>query len=375
MTFVPSRLNEKRQSKGGLEIAIARTNPDDYLIAFYLDGIYDDRKNYKRCFPETNIRLFSKDRHKPHDKYDTIYKIANPPIFDASDLNSHYKPRIRDSQEYGNIVHTPFITGCWQISAAHLKTLEKEGKVFRSARMTFLDPDEFFELAPRGIYSFERYIWGYIAYAVNTPDFAPEVHNFLPESDLRLPQFEFGDPKYHVSTYRDQKVIIRLSDGMIKLPEKPYQEVIDGIKRRGFRVTEDGNFQREIKYDVVDKSYSGGMQISFSGNPTTVALQDLFGWPSDGQLVQFLPSDSNNWVLGGKILNMLKISIDTTGDMKTYEITASIQRPKKKSTKRRRASTEGGTAGTSTRRRRQSNRQRTAQACDSEKEDGCVMDS
>lgn len=162
---------------------------------------------------------------------------------------------------------------------------------------------------------------------------------------------------------------------MIKLPEKPYQEVIDGIKRRGFRVTEDGNFQREIKYDVVDKSYSGGMQISFSGNPTTVALQDLFGWPSDGQLVQFLPSDSNNWVLGGKILNMLKISIDTTGDMKTYEITASIQRPKKKSTKRRRASTEGGTAGTSTRRRRQSNRQRTAQACDSEKEDGCVMDS
>ncbi|CCI47123.1 unnamed protein product [Albugo candida] len=356
MTFVPSRLNEKRQSKGGLGIAIARTNSDDYLIAFYLDGIYDDRKNYKRCFPETNIRLLSKDRHKPHDKYDTIYKIANPPTFDASDLNSHYKPRIRDSQEYGNIVHTPFITGCWQISAAHLKTLEEEGKVLQSANMTILDPDEFFELAPRGIYSLN-------------------VHTFIPENDLRLPQFEFGDPKYHVSTYRDQRVLIRLSDGMIKLPEKPYQEVIDGIKRRGFRVTEDGNFQREIKYDVVDKSYSGGMQISFSGNPTTIALQDLFGWPSDGQLVQFLPSDSNNWVLGGKILNMLKISIDTTGDMKTYEITASIQRPKKKSTKRRRASTEGGTAGTSTRRRRQSNRQRTAQACDSEKEDGCVMDS
>lgn len=153
MTFVPSRLNEKRQSKGGLGIAIARTNSDDYLIAFYLDGIYDDRKNYKRCFPETNIRLLSKDRHKPHDKYDTIYKIANPPTFDASDLNSHYKPRIRDSQEYGNIVHTPFITGCWQISAAHLKTLEEEGKVLQSASMTILDPDEFFELAPRGIYS------------------------------------------------------------------------------------------------------------------------------------------------------------------------------------------------------------------------------
>lgn len=182
------------QYKCGLHAAIAPINDDEYLMVLHLDDTTDEYKNCKRCLPKTEFTLHSKTLHVPQATYDTIYLPTYPPVFDSTDLNSHYD------------IDRRFLPGCWRISAVDLKTSKNEGNLSHWTSMAILHVDKFLDLAPKGIYTFGRYKSSSIIYAVDLKYMTTVVQNAKSNSDLILPDFSIVDSNYVLQRIRNKKL-------------------------------------------------------------------------------------------------------------------------------------------------------------------------
>lgn len=285
--------HEGQEPIWGLKVEVATVESNIILMAFYQDGDSSPVTPFKRCWPYSRITLSSSTTIKYMRKYDISFSNDDyqSQIDDAMKKGYHYEPE-------SEIIYEHAIPGCWKLSPSYLNKLYIEREMLFEIKLgvTILAADAFVDMAPKGIYSFK---WnkekGLIAYAVDTTKISTERSDFIPERNLVIPEVSIGDTRIHLQGLR-----IRLSHDMIELSNEAYRAALEQATQR-----------RDVE-----------MKIKIPGNFDTNGFSQLFRLPivRKGTPIYHC-SKTTKWVLGAVILRMFKISIDTTGRKKLYQIT------------------------------------------------------
>ncbi|CCI43936.1 unnamed protein product [Albugo candida] len=287
--------HEGQEPIWGLKVEVATVESDIFLMAFYQDGDSSPVTPFKRCWPYSRITLSSSTTIKYMRKYDISFSNDDfqSQIDDAMKKGYHYEPE-------SEIIYEHAIPGCWKLSPSYLNKLYIQREMLFEIKLgvTILAADAFVDMAPKGIYSFK---WnkekGLIAYAVDTTKISTERSGFIPERSLVIPEVSIGDTRIHKQGLR-----IRLSHDMIELSNEAYRAALAQASQ--------GRERRDVE-----------MEIKIPGNFDTNGFSQLFRLPivREGTPIYHC-SKTTKWVLGAAILRMFKISIDTTGRKKLYQI-------------------------------------------------------
>ncbi|KAL0583551.1 hypothetical protein ABG067_006575 [Albugo candida] len=298
----------------GLRVEVAQIDHEEYVMAFYMNHTYEHQIALQRCWPKTEIKVsLAKNGVEGYNSYDILPPSGNPPAHDPSKRDRHYDPEsMRDTK----VESMDIIPGCWKMSSSLLENLYNKGKLLRRGHnMMVLGADEFVDLAPRGIYSFE---WNekinFFVHPVNTPD----NNDIKLQRDLVFPAVRFGGTKF-----KDQRIQIHLDNDPIKLPKDTYEIILEKIKAKTHvpSSSKKPEYKRIASGDPDDVIFDNTV-IIFPGKESPTRMTEMFRptISSEGT-VNFLSSNSEYWVLGGRFLWMCKVIISTKTEEKMYQIT------------------------------------------------------
>ncbi|KAL0583536.1 hypothetical protein ABG067_006560 [Albugo candida] len=131
-----------------LDVQLVRKGPNEYIMAFHLDGSRSSRDTIHRCLP--SMKIGSEVDRMP-DVYAFVEDVNNGKA-DVAHQISFWEPAKKGLAENVNSRYTP---GCWKLSESDLKKMRDSDILVESRHYGFgLNPEGFLDLAEEGVYSF-----------------------------------------------------------------------------------------------------------------------------------------------------------------------------------------------------------------------------
>lgn len=328
----------------GLRVEIAKTSTKpSFAMAFYMEEENNPTVVLKRCFPNEDISLELTNEFSIHSPR---YKIQPLDHESFLERDHHYEPPSLENPQHGNVMRKKSIFGCWRLSQRRLIKMVDDGQILRTGidmdhmyspvDTTYLDPDALIELSTEDTYSFVLRDDVPIVFGRDISESTPQAVEFIPERELVFPKISFDHQSYYA-----QHVRFSFGNDVIKLPEIPYEEVLEKLEKEGYTSVEEGRNKRITKANPDDMTEVKILEITIPAITEQVSIHLM-----TLKEVKCLLSSTEYWVLGIKSLWMYDIIIDTMGGMRSYKITPH------KHNNLGKASNEESTAETSTKRMR-----------------------
>ncbi|CCI50297.1 unnamed protein product [Albugo candida] len=279
----------KKRNLWGLKVEIVQIEPKKFIMAFYLDGSNDVDETLQRCLPGIEVGNFVDNGY-------FTYKICQRREFVVVEGISYYKPASKEHREGVNLIHT---SGCWEINLSKVEKLHYSAKLNRmqSGRLA-LNPDDFIDLAQKGVYSFST------KHSSSISEYAVERMQLTDGSKFRPGPLTCTEIKYGDKSFSNQKIAVQFGNHRIKIPEEVYGRI------------------QKIQHDLPDQNLELG-EIDFERESSDGQDGPQFHIKRNARVIrfsEFVPINDRNWVIGVLLLDICTININTQGVTRTYQI-------------------------------------------------------